>query len=198
MSPLIETIRLCDGEFNNLPYHAARMKRAWETLFHITPPFDLHELISSYPIPSQGLFKYRITYDREVRDIEIIHYKIKPVNSLKLVYDDTISYEHKFKDRSTLESLFAQRGSCDDVLIIRKGLVTDASYANVVFKKNGAWFTPTTCLLQGAMRQTLIDHKAISECEITLDEISRFDSFKLINSMLMWEAKELPTSCLVS
>ncbi len=197
MSPLIETIRLFDGEFNNLPYHAARLKRAWENLFHIPPPFDLKELVSSYPIPSQGLFKCRITYDTEVRDIEILHYQVKPVTSLKLVYDDTISYHHKFKDRSALDLLFAQRGPCDDVLIIRNGLVTDTSYANIVFKKNDAWFTPATYLLQGTMRQSLIDRKMVEEREITVDEIPLFDSFKLINSMLMWELPELATSCVV-
>ena len=197
MFPLIETIRLSEGEFSNLPYHAARMERAWDKLFQIPPPFALDELLAEYPIPIHGLFKYRVTYDAEMWDLEIIHYQVKTVTSLKLVNDDAIVYSHKFKDRSAIDALFAQRGNCDDVLIIRKGLVTDTSYANIIFKKDGEWITPESCLLPGTMRQSLIDQKIVQVREIKETDILQFETFKLINSMLLSNGSETAVTSII-
>ena len=194
MSLLIETIRLADGAFNNLPYHEVRMNRAWLELFPQAQPFVLSEMLSKQKFPKSGLYKCRVTYDTEWRGVEFIPYEIREVQTLKLVYDNTISYKHKFKDRKNLERLFVQRGECDEVLIIRNGLVTDTSYANILFIKGNEWFTPSSCLLQGTMRQCLIDRKKVIVKEIREDEIQTYDSFKLINAMLRDDAREIPVN----
>jgi 4-amino-4-deoxychorismate lyase len=45
---------------------------------------------------------------------------------------------------------------CDDIIIVRNGFVTDASYANLIFRKGDEWFTPATFLLAGTMRAFLL------------------------------------------
>jgi 4-amino-4-deoxychorismate lyase len=74
----------------------------------------------------QGLFKCRVTYGPDIESIEFEPYRKRTVRSLKLVVSDEIEYSFKFKDRSALEALFAQRGDCDDIIIVKNGLVTDS------------------------------------------------------------------------
>lgn len=194
MSLLIETIRLSDGIFNNLPYHEARMKRAWMELFGQSSSWSLTQILSKQEFPKTGLFKCRVTYDMKWKGVECIPYQSRDVQTLKLVYDDTIKYSHKFKDRKNLDRLFVQRGECDDVLIVRDGLVTDTSYANILLKKDGRWFTPASCLLPGTMRQCLIERQGVVEREIKPIDLHRYECFKLVNSMLMDAGREVPVN----
>jgi 4-amino-4-deoxychorismate lyase len=77
------------------------------------------------------------------------------------------------------------RGDCDDILIIKKGMVTDSSYSNVVFKDlNGSWVTPSTYLLPGTRRASLLMRGEITECEIRSIDIGMYTELKLINAML--------------
>lgn len=197
MYQLIETLRILDGKYNNLNYHAKRMNLAWSELFKIQGPFTLQEILQHYPVPTNGLYKCRVTYDRQVRAVEFVPYQYREVNSLKLIHDDTIVYPHKFEDRVALEGHFAHRGNCDDILIIKNGFVTDTTSANVVFKKGNEWVTPVTCLLPGTMRQSLIDEKIIREENIRSNEIQKFKTFRLINSMVGWGGPEVKTSQIV-
>src|SRR3982751_4738129 len=137
MSRLIETIRVEGGKIENLHYHLRRMQRSQ------LPKINL---------PPQGLHKLRIVYDSTQFEYTITPYTIRPLRSLKLVFDNNIVYDRKYEGRSELEQLLAQRGNCDDVLIIRNNLVTDISYANIVFRKGNSWYTPDSFLLNGTAR----------------------------------------------
>jgi len=191
MCLLLESIYLNDGVFRNLDYHEARMKYATRDLFHKETSFDLLTVLGTVEFPLQGLFKTRVIYDSEIRKIEFVPYTIKPVRSLKLIHDSSVIYNHKFLDRSTLDRLFAQRGTTDDILIIRNGLITDTYYANVIFQKNGKWFTPDSYLLNGTMRQSLLDVGMIGEARIGISDLTQFQSAKLINSMLAMDGPEI-------
>ncbi|NOT76126.1 MAG: hypothetical protein HOP08_14460 [Cyclobacteriaceae bacterium] len=198
MSQLIETIRVQKGEFYHLSYHEQRMQRVWKGLFNISPPWSLQEVLSKTSVPLNGLYKCRLTYDTKVKDVAFEPYEPRRVGSLKMIYNDTISYDHKFKDRTVLNELFSQRGDKDDVLIIKNKLVTDTSYANILFRKGSEWFTPSSCLLQGTTRQRLIDEKKIKVEEISVDMITSFESFRIINSMLLDEAPEITVGHIIN
>jgi 4-amino-4-deoxychorismate lyase len=122
---------------------------------------------------------------------------VKPVTQLKLVVSDDVEYSFKYADRNHLQQLFAFRGDCDDVLIIKKGFVTDCSYANVIFKQNNQWVTPATPLLKGVMRQRLLQTGIIKEAAIHVDEIARFESCKLINALLELNGPEIDVDHIV-
>jgi 4-amino-4-deoxychorismate lyase len=193
MSRLIESIRVFNGVPNNLAYHQERMKKGCSEVLLMKDPWDLARKISECDVPSKGLFKCRVIYDDLNISISFLPYAPRPVNSLKIIHDDSVSYEHKFVDRARLENHFQNKGSCDDILIVSKGQVTDTSNANVVFIRDGKWFTPTTCLLKGTMRQFLITTGRLTECEIGAEDIPQYDSFKLINAMIIDEASVLST-----
>lgn len=178
MSRLIETIRISDGKPQNLEYHSRRMRNLYS------------ENIQGIEFPSQGVHKLRIVYDQDHFTYTITPYTIRPVRSLKLVFDNNIVYDQKFEDRSAIDTLLTLKEDCDDILIIKNGLVTDVSYANIIFKRDNEWYTPDSFLLNGTMRQNLLDTRRIKEYRINVDNLKDFTHFRLINAMLRDEAPE--------
>lgn len=197
MSLLIESIKLIDGKFCNLFYHEQRMIRSLKQLCGIDQDINLEEFLGEVEFPAKGLFKCRIVYDEISKDIEFIPYQPKTINTLRVIEHDRISYEFKFVDRKTINRLFELRKDCDDILIVKRGFVTDASYSNIIFKRGNNWYTPWSALLKGTMRQNLIENNKIYEEEISVKEIKTFKSFKLINAMLEFEGPEIDVSNIV-
>jgi 4-amino-4-deoxychorismate lyase len=191
MSLLFESIRIENGKFENLVYHEQRMKRSLKSLFGIDEPFDLEADLSHVPVLEEGVYKCKLIYDDESRQLELEEYRPRAVHRLKLVEHDRINYEFKYTDRKTLNHLYSLREECDDVLIIKRGLVTDTSFANVAFRKGKEWFTPWQPLLKGTMRQQLLEYNKIQEEEISLREIGEFDAIKIFNAMLRFDSEEI-------
>lgn len=191
MSLLFESIRIENGKFENLVYHEQRMKRSLKALFGVDEPFDLEADLSRANFPLEGIYKCRLTYDDESRQIEFEEYKPRSVKSLKLVEHDRINYEFKYTDRKTLNHLYSLREQCDDVLIVKRGFVTDTSYANVALRKGEEWFTPWQPLLKGTMRQQLVEYNKIQEEEISVRDIKDFDAIKIFNAMLRFDSEEI-------
>ncbi len=192
MFQLLESIYLKDGVLRNVPYHEARMRKSCRELFNSNETITLNRYLRALQLPSTGLFKMRVIYDIEIHKVEFVPYVIKPVRSLKLIRCDTISYDYKFLDRSDIDKLYSQRGNADEVLLVKNGFVTDTSYANIIFKKERDWYTPSHCLLKGTMRESLLDAGLIRETIIDVNNYSQFKSFKLINSMLGMDGEEIP------
>ena len=197
MSRLIETIRLENGQLGDLGYHQARVNRAFREFFNGQPPIDVKEFLSSCPMPSVGLHKIRIVYGTEIHAVQISVYNARKIETLKMVKGDSVSYAHKFEDRSELERLESLRGNCDDILIVKNKAVTDASFANLAFRRGEKWYTPSRALLNGTMRQQLLDKKIIFEEEITIGDLHRYEKVKLINAMLQFEGPEIDVSRIV-
>jgi 4-amino-4-deoxychorismate lyase len=186
MFRFIETIRFSGGKLLNLDRHFARIQASLGG----SPEWDANALFSAAANLPDNVFKVRVAYDHQVASVTTGLYTIRPVRSLKLVFNNDIVYDRKYEDRTELEKLFAQRDDCDDVLIVKNGLITDVSYANIVFRKGDQWITPASYLLNGIMRQYLLDTGRISEQKITPNDLGDFSAFKLINAMLLDEAPE--------
>lgn len=197
MSLLIESIKLLDGTFYNLSHHEQRMNRSLKSLCGVHDHVDLEVLLSKVDTPSQGLFKCRIVYDDTSREIEFHPYQYKKIQSLRVVEHDRIHYEFKYTDRKLINRLYELRKNCDDILIVRRGFVTDSSYSNIVFRKNNHWVTPWSALLKGTQRQKLIEHNIIQEDDIRVEDIQTFQSFKLINAMFEFDGDEIDVSNIV-
>ena len=197
MSQLIETIRIQDGQFNDLRYHEQRMDHSLKELYGVEGKTDLTKFFSLLHLPQQGLYKCRLLYDHQSKVVEFIKYTIKPVASLRLIVDNNILYDHKYSDRSSMTQLVQKRSGCDDILIVKNGLVTDSYYANIVFKSGSKWYTPQTYLLRGTMRERLIHSGEIQEERISMNDIKKFEKFKLINAMLGFESSECDISTIL-
>jgi len=184
MCHLLETIKIVNRQPVNLDLHQRRVAKSRKELFHAKDDFDLSRLISVPENMGEGVYKCRVTYGLQVEKIEFEPYLPRQINTLKLVFDDEISYPHKFADRSGLNRLFELRGDCDDVLIVKNGRVTDTSFSNILFLKKGQWYTPDKPLLEGTKREFLIKSKKVTVRKIQVGDILNFEKFMLVNAML--------------
>lgn len=181
----VETICIDGGKLRNSDLHERRMVAT--ALYHYsTTPKLPADIIASIPENlKHERVKCRVLYSDEVLSVEYHRYEPKPITSLKLVYDDTITYRYKSTNRSNLLEILKQRGGADDIIIVKNGKITDSSYSNLVFEAhNGELFTPQTYLLNGTKRQALLSENIISEREITPDDLHLYKRLFFINAML--------------
>lgn len=183
MSLLLETIKCKDGKLFNLPFHQARFDQARRNYYGLKDTIHLEEILKIPHSGKNGLFRCRVLYAEKIEKIEFLPHQYRPVNSLKLVEGSSINYNFKYADRKLLEELFAQRGDCDDILIVKNGCITDSFTANVVFFDGLRWWTPDTPLLPGTQRARLLYEKKIFECKITPEDLSKYSKVGLINAL---------------
>lgn len=186
---LLETIRFEKGEFSNLPFHQNRMNNSQKMLFDRIDEIDLVSTLKPHTadLPDNQLFKCRIVYDAEIRKIEFIPYKFPNISSLKLVNCDEIEYGHKYLDRGQINELSAQKGKADDIIIVKNGLITDSSFANLLFCNGEQWITPAFPLLKGTQRAMLLEQERIITADIRPSDLRHFKKVRLINAMLRFE-----------
>ena len=89
-------------------------------------------------------------------------------------------YKYKYLDRTHIKELYAQRGNCDDIIMVKDRMLTDSSYGNIALLKDGVWYTPSTCLLNGTRRQQLIDQGKILEADIPVVDIDQYEKIIFI------------------
>jgi 4-amino-4-deoxychorismate lyase len=183
MYPFIETIRLLDGQLMNLSWHQIRFNRTRSEVFKLSSHPLLSEEIRVPEEAGRGLFKCRVTYGKEIEQTEFEPYRNRKIRSLKIIRSDTVSYPYKSADRSSLEALYDLREDCDDIMIIKKGCITDSFYANVALWDTSGWFTPDTPLLQGTMRDCLLAAGILKEKRIMVSDLGGFQRVRLINAM---------------
>ena len=181
MYPLVESIRAENGQFFLLNYHQDRLERSFLGVFKRSCPWQLKDLLPA--APNQGLFKLRFLYNASAYSVEVLPYVPKEVKTLKLVEIGEYTYPHKWTDRIVINAAFAQRGSCDDVLMTKNGLLTDTSYCNILLFDGSNWVTPLQPLFNGVQRSYLLDHKKIQTTTIATTDLSNYQSFQLINAM---------------
>ena len=191
----VETIKIANGKPSNLPYHQARMER---TIRHFFPNLALNAMPSLQdlitPDENMTLVKARVVYGADgVELIEYAPYSMRPIRSLQVVCDDTISYNYKSCDRSQLNALAAKKGDCDEIIIVKNNLVTDTSFTNFAISDGNCWLTPRQPLLLGTRRASLLDQGLIKEADITVDDLKRAERVRLFNAMIDFGEREVET-----
>ena len=113
------------------------------------------------------------------------------MHCIRLVYSDCISYTYKSSDREALNQLYSQRGDADDILIVKKGLLTDTSIANIALYNGTEWYTPVSPLLKGTKRAFLIDQGIIREQNILIGNLDTYSKITLFNALIDFRTIEL-------
>lgn len=177
----LETIRVEDGTIKNLEHHQRRYEQTLKALSTLKPQ-KLEDFIKA---PKDGLFRCRLVYCIDSSDIfvEYIEYKKRDIKRLKLIESD-ISYPFKALDRTSLDKLFAQRGECDDILIIKDGLVLDTTIANIAFFDGKSWITPHKPLLEGTTMGRYLELGYLTRAKIEVDKLINFKKVALLNAMI--------------
>jgi 4-amino-4-deoxychorismate lyase len=194
MYRLLESIRCEKGELQNLPYHQARMDASVEALSGKANSIMLGEI----KVPEhcrQGLFKCRVIYGKTLESVEFLPYQRRVINTLKVVDANEVAteiateidYSCKFADRAIFHRLLEKCANCDDILIVKNGLLTDTSYTNILFFDGRLWLTPALPLLQGTQRAKLLAEDKIVNAAIRPSDIAHFQKARLINAMMRFE-----------
>ena len=171
-----ETIKCEDEEVFYLDYHNKRIAR--------TIGLNLNLQEYTYP-PNNKLLKCKIIYNQnEIINIEYSEYKPKDINNFKLIYDDTIDYKYKSTNRENINNLYNKKDKADEIIIIKNGLVTDTSIANIAIYENGVWLTPKKPLLQGTTLDRLVEEEYIKQSDITVNQLKKSKRIALMNAMI--------------
>ena len=131
------------------------------------------------------MLRCKVTYnDFEVINVEYFVYKKREINSFKLIFDNKISYSKKYLDRENLHNLFLQKEDSDGIIIVKNGIVTDTSIANIGIFYENLWITSTNCLLNGTTKARLIEEKKLIQKDITLEMLEKSTKIALMNAMI--------------
>jgi 4-amino-4-deoxychorismate lyase len=191
MYQLVETIKIINGHPQNLAWHQKRFEHSYESQYYQSSKIELEKILVPPEQYSKGKIKARFLYSKEFYSVEFQEYIPVKVQSLKIIENDSIEYAHKYIDRSAIVSMMQERGICDDILIVKKGRITDSSISNIVFYDGEKWITPEFPLLKGTTRERLLHGKRIFLRDITIGKLKLFSHFRLINSMLDFEEQEM-------
>jgi len=183
MCLLFETIRIEAGVPQNLTWHQKRMDFAMKQVWKIDNPVKLDSTLKIPEEYAHGRVRCKVLYGRSLDQVSFSMYKPKVIRSLKIVEDNQIDYQHKYADRSGLDSLFRLRGSADEIVIVKDGVVTDTSVSNLIFLETGTWYTPSEPLLKGTTRSRLLSEGLIRERRIRTEDLNKYEGCKLINAM---------------
>ena len=197
MSRFIESIRIANRIIENLSLHQERLDRALRE-HSASTKINLEDHIQTDPLSDQIVYKCRVVYDLNgIVAVQYIPYNKRKVSTLGVVRDNSIDYHHKYTNRERINQLLSHSDT-DDIVIIKNGFVTDASYTNLVFYDGSEWYTSNTPLLKGVRREQLIRNGAIKERIIKETDIKSFVALRMINAMIPWEeAVEVPMSAVV-
>jgi 4-amino-4-deoxychorismate lyase len=190
MLKFIESIKVLNGDTPDINEHLQRVIRTIQYFYSKSnEKFDFISCV--YTVLererdkiSDGLFKLRVVYSDRFISGTLIPYTPKTIKRLKLVESDDIEYPFKFENRTAIDSLLSYKDKCDDILIVKNGVITDTSYSNIVFERMGNLYTPDSYLLAGTKRAKLIREGLIREEKIRPCDIDKYDKAYLINSML--------------
>jgi len=191
MCLLIETLKISQGQIQNLAYHNGRFNSTQKALFAAKHTIDLGRIIDIKHLNKNVVYKCRLTYNTHIQNIEFEIYTPKVINTVQLATHNSVEYSFKYKDRTVFEIL-KNKSQADDILIVKNGEITDFSFANVVFySADNKAFTPKNPLLKGTKRQFLIDEKLITPLKIKISDMSNYKYLKPINALLDFDKTPL-------
>ena len=182
MYQFIESIKIENGQAFLLNLHQQRIYQTFAN-FHHKCIINLHALLSSLQPPQKGLYKWRIIYNLNGDfEYQFVPYSFTEIKDFELVDNNEINYSFKYFDRTHLDKMKKQ-SLAQEIIIVKKGFITDTTFSNLIFLKNGIWHTPKTFLLNGVQRLNLIHLGIIQETEINLEKLKEFSHFQIINAM---------------
>lgn len=197
---LIETMRLIDGEVKRQDYHEKRLSKS-AAHFNFAPA-DFKTAIASYIEENEltsGVYKLRATLAREGK-LNISHAALEENNQplLAVLAAEPIQGAPDFiVHKTTVRHQYSGKTNDSDVVLYYNDNldITEFNIGSIVIKEAGEFYTPplSAGILNGVMRQSLIDDNIITEKNITMNDLqlkyekSQIDLF-MINSAREWVA----------
>ncbi|NAW51542.1 aminodeoxychorismate lyase [Elizabethkingia argentiflava] len=183
MSLFIESIRIQNKRAWLLDLHQQRMDAVF-SYFGKNNPHLLKNYLPKGEYTQEGIYKWRVCYDLSgFIHSQVQAYTLNTPGGFSLVKADQLNYSFKYENREALNKLEKSAGG-NTAIFYQNRKITDSSYSNLIFEKDMEWYTPETFLLNGVMRQYLLNTHRIKSRDISLDNLHEFSSFQMINAMI--------------
>ena len=153
---LFETIKILDFKPQNLKFHIKRVEVSADEALK----FDLESCLDS---PLAGPVRAKVIYDRggNLKSVEYFAYEM----------------------RKFYEFIDAAKGAFGEIVMIKNGLVTDTSIANLAIFNDG-WITPKSPLLRGTTRARLLEEGFLRQEDISVQRLLEAKRFGVMNAMM--------------
>ncbi len=184
MSQFLESIKILNCLPINLTWHQARVNYTFQNFFPESTPWDLTELINPKDLRQDLTYKCRFTFNNQLRKIEYLPYTSVRHERFKLIDIGDYEYQFKYSDRSFFQHLAQANPNYDQLILIRHGLVTDCTYANLVFENQKGFYTPRIPLLPGVLRAKLLATGKLQLADIRPKDLEIYQNFYLINALI--------------
>ncbi len=175
---MLETLECRNGILQRVELHRHRMQASLSAL-----GFSHVPQVPDCTCPGERV-RFSFTYGEAVGEIRCMPYTPRTIQRLIQtdVYD--LDYSLKYSDRSFFDHLIKSFPLHHEPLFVRDGFITDTSFSNIAFRKDGRWFTPDTPLLAGTRRAFLLEQGFMEAIPVRVDSIREFSEITLINAML--------------
>ncbi len=193
MSRFFESICWSNGKYHNLPGHQDRMNRTMVHFYGKKAP-ELKTLLPNFSDSPKR--KIRVIYSNSVEQVEHELYELRRIERLRLVHDDMIDYSFKFTDRTSIDK--HEKDEKEEILFIRDGLITDSTYANIALWNGQKWVTPSTPLLKGVRRESLLAAGRVFAEPVHVKDLPGYSKIALINAMIDLGEMVINTTHLIS
>ncbi len=183
-----ETLKITQGEIQNLSLHNKRLNHTIKENFGVDANIDLSKHVQQ---EDYGLRRCKVIYGKSIKEIQFFPLIPRIFQSFKVLEADIV-YNFKNVDREDITSLFNQKGTCDDIIMIKDGLVTDTSIANIAMYDGLKWITPKSPLLKGTFRESMLEKQLLLEKDVKIKDIKNVTRFALMNALIgFYEVKRV-------
>ncbi|QIM66004.1 branched-chain amino acid aminotransferase [Mannheimia granulomatis] len=179
--PLFETLSIIDGQIQNLPYHQQRFERAVRAFFGCEPTFSLVQILQVPTEFQHGKIRCRIDYNAEQFEVKFFPYHPKQIQRFRCVEVENWDYHLKYSDRKRFDSLNILQN--EEVIIVNNGYVSDCSIGNLLFLKQGIWYSSANYLLKGTQLTRLLEQQKVVLTQIKKTDLPLYEKVMLINAL---------------
>lgn len=172
-----ETILVKDGELLNVEYH---QKRVNSTRSFLGFKDKLVLKKQNFDLAKKSEFRLRVDYAKDIESFTCKAFTCREFKEFKIVESD-IKYAYKYSDRENLDKL---KDDDKEVIIVKNGLLTDTTIANIALQKEGVWLTPKTPLLRGSTRERLIESGFLKCANLTITDLKKAQNFAIMNALM--------------
>ena len=204
--PFVESLALRGNAIGNSTYHQMRFDRTrkafhdYLALSDSLPPIDLQQEIfrayepwlNSLPLDIRKriensqiapLIKVRVVYGLHISAIEFQIYTRPSYRWAIPIRVRDLKYRFKWNRRDMFDRFCSNLGPREYPIFILDGFLTDGLTANIVVSANGKLITPHRPLLEGTMRQALLEKGLIQPAPIHEDSLFHGQAIMFINAL---------------
>lgn len=189
---LIESLRREDGCYPLMERHLTRLRSSAGLFGFAADIGAVRQALEEFEPSASGIRKVRLLLERSGRFVitsEPVAADDRPlpiaISDMKVDSGDRFRY-HKTTRRATIDDARESMAEAAEVIFLNeRGELTEGSYHNIFLRIDGQLLTPRleSGLLNGVMRQKLIDEEGAVEATLYPEDLERAEEILLTNAV---------------